>query len=462
VIAVAAVFFASCLVAVGFAAFGSPGSSAPSLPSGVAQAASPATATLGGGPEPSSAAAPDAGTVPAVPAGYTQVFLDNFGGAADSRPSELNWFYDIGTNWGNEEIDSSTDSTSNVYLDGQGDLVIQANEKNGKWTSGRIESTRDDFIAPPGGKLEMTASIEQPDVANGTGYWPAFWALGSPERSGGEWPEIGELDMLEDVNGDNKVTQTIHDGGATKTTGLISCPAVGCQDGFNTYSVIIDRTNTNAEYLQFLLDGQVEKTITEAEVGTAVWKAAIDHAFYIILNMAIGGSYPDSDCECTSPTSSTTSGGSMKVAYAAVYEEGGNSTPATTATTTGEITGYRGDCLDNSNSLNTAYNPIITDSCDASGGQQSDGQQWETYSDGTLRSQAGCLDTVDEAGQSGTGTQWWPCIGAKSQVWRHESNGELYNPNSGLCLTNPSEYNDTPLVISSCQDTPQQQWQLSS
>jgi beta-glucanase (GH16 family) len=334
VIAVAAVFFASGLVAVGFAAFGSPGSSAPSLPAGVAQAASPATATLGG-PEPSSAAAADAGTVPAVPAGYTQVFLDNFGGAANSRPSELNWLYDIGTNWGNEEIDSSTDSTSNVYLDGQGDLVIRANEKNGKWTSGRIESTRDDFIAPPGGKLEMTASIEQPDVANGTGYWPAFWALGSPERSGGQWPEIGELDMLEDVNGDNKVTQTIHDGGATKTTGLISCPAVGCQDGFNTYSVIINRTDTNAEYLQFLLDGQVEKTITEAEVGTAVWKAAIDHAFYIILNMAIGGSYPDSDCECTSPTSSTTSGGSMKVAYAAVYEEGGNSTPTTTATTTG-------------------------------------------------------------------------------------------------------------------------------
>jgi beta-glucanase (GH16 family) len=467
----AAVFFAACLVAVGFAAFGSAGS-APSLPPGVAQAASPTTATLGGGTEPSSAAAPDAGTVPAVPAGYTQVFLDNFGGAAGSRPSGLNWFYDIGTNWGNEEIDTSTDSTSNVYLDGQGDLVVQANEKDGKWTSGRIETARDDFIAPPGGKLEMTASIEQPDVANGTGYWPAFWALGSPERSGGEWPETGELDMLEDVNGDNKVTQTIHDGGATKTTGLISCPAVGCQDGFNTYSVIIDRTSTDAEFLQFLLDGKVEKTITEAEVGTAVWQAAIDHAFYIILNMAIGGSYPDEDCECTSPTSSTTSGGSMKVAYVAVYEQGGNSTPTATATTSGEITGYQGGCLDNANSLDTSYNPIIIDSCDAtdgqqsdgqqSDGQQSDGQQWATYSDGTLRSQGGCLDTVDEAGKSGTGTQWWPCTGAKSQVWQHESNGELYNPNSGLCLTNPSDYNDTPLVISACQDTPQQKWQLPS
>jgi hypothetical protein len=31
----------------------------------------------------------------------------------------------------------------------------------------------DDFAAPPGGKLEMTASIEQPHPASGLGYWPA-------------------------------------------------------------------------------------------------------------------------------------------------------------------------------------------------------------------------------------------------------------------------------------------------
>jgi hypothetical protein len=29
----------------------------------------------------------------------------------------------------------------------------------------------------------MTASIEQPDPASGLGYWPAFWALGSPTAS---------------------------------------------------------------------------------------------------------------------------------------------------------------------------------------------------------------------------------------------------------------------------------------
>ena len=73
-----------------------------------------------------------------MPAGYTQVFLDNFGGAKGSPPSDQNWLYDIGSGWGNSSVDNDTNSTSNIYLDGQGDLVIQANDTNGKWTSGRI------------------------------------------------------------------------------------------------------------------------------------------------------------------------------------------------------------------------------------------------------------------------------------------------------------------------------------
>jgi len=58
----------------------------------------------------------------------------------------------------------------------------------------------------------MTASIEQPDPSNGVGYWPAFWALGPGIRSGGSWPGIGELDMMEDVNGLGEVSQAMHCG----------------------------------------------------------------------------------------------------------------------------------------------------------------------------------------------------------------------------------------------------------
>jgi beta-glucanase (GH16 family) len=398
---------------------------------------------------------PNAGPVPSVPAGYTQVFLDNFGGAAGSPPSELNWLYDVGSGWGNSSVDNDGNSTSNIYLDGHGDLIIQANESNGKWTSGRIESTREDFMAPPGGRMEMTASVQQPDVANGTGYWPAFWALGSSERTGGSWPQVGELDMFEDVNGDNKASQTLHDGGPTEAHGLIGCPIATCETSFNTYSVIVDRTNPDAESLEFLMDGKVEKTVTEAEVGTADWKAAIDHGFYILLDLAMGGNYPDSDCGCTGPTSSTTSGGQMKVAYVAVYEQGGNSTPSATAKATGQVTGSQQGCLANTDALNTASNGVALESCD-----NSVGESWSPYSDGTLRAQGGCLD-VDNGDQSaGTAAVWYPCTGEQSQVWQQKSDGELYNPYSGLCLTNPGSGDGNPLEIDSCTGGAQQQWHL--
>ena len=411
--------------------------------------------TNSGSSNPSSATAANAGPAPAVPAGYTQVFLDNFGGAKGAPPSDQNWLYDIGSGWGNSSVDNDTNSTSNIYLDGQGDLVLQANKSNGKWTSGRIESTRDDFTAPAGGRMEMTASVEQPDVANGTGYWPAFWALGSPVRTGGQWPQAGELDMFEGLNGDNKASQTLHDGGPTESHGLISCPVATCQTAFNTYSVIVDRTNPNAESLQFLMDGKVEKTVTEAEVGTADWKAAIDHGFYILLDLAMGGNYPDSDCNCTGPTSSTTSGGQLKVAYVAVYEQGGNSTPSATATATGKVTGFQGNCLSNVNGQNSAANGTVLSAC-----ANSAGQQWSTYSDGTLRAQGGCLDVSNGNQSAGTAAVWYPCTAEQSQVWQLKSNGELYNPYSGLCLTSPGS--DDPLEIDSCAAAPQQEWKLPS
>ena len=244
-----------------------------------------------------------ADTVPPPPSGWTTVFGDNFAGAAGSAPSAANWFYDIGTGYGTGEKEQTTNSTSNVYLDGNGHLVLKAIDNGGTWTSGRIESTRDDFQAPPGGKLEMTASIEQPNPASGLGYWPAFWALGSPMRTGGGWPQSGEIDMMEDVNGLNEASQTFHNSANSPGHPLIACPGAGsgCQTGYHTYTVIVDRTNTSAETMQFLMDGVVESTITEASVGTAAWQAAVDHGFFIIFDLAMGGNYPDGDLRLHHP-----------------------------------------------------------------------------------------------------------------------------------------------------------------
>ena len=400
-----------------------------------------------------------ADTVPPPPAGWTTVFGDNFAGAAGSAPSASNWFYDIGTGYGTGEKEQTTNSTSNVYLDGNGHLVLKAINNGGTWTSGRIESTRDDFQAPPGGKLEMTASIQQPNPANGLGYWPAFWALGSPMRTGGGWPTSGEIDMMEDVNGLNEASQTLHDAANSPGHPLIACPGAGsgCQTGYHTYSVIIDRTNTSAESLQFLMDGTVESTITEASVGTTAWQEAIDHGFFIIFDLAMGGNYPDGVSGSTTPTSATSSGASMSVAYVAAYEQGGNSTPTGTATATGQVTGINGLCLANQNSLNTAGNPIGVTGCNGSAGQQ-----WSPYSDGTLRTQGGCLDVVSAGTTSGTNVDWYPCNGTAAQNWTHQSNGELVNPSSGLCLTDPGGNTGARLDIETCTGSAQQQWTMPS
>jgi riboflavin synthase alpha subunit len=395
-----------------------------------------------------------ADTVPPAPTGWTTVFGDNFAGAANSPPASSNWFYDIGTGYGTGEKEQTTNSTSNIFLDGGGHMVLKAINNGGTWTSARIESTRDDFQAPPGGKLEMTASIQQPSPANGTGYWPAFWALGAPMRTGGGWPQSGEIDMMEDVNGSNQASQTLHDSAGSSGHALIACPntASTCQTGYHTYSVIIDRTSP-AETLQFLMDGTVESTITEASVGTSAWQQAIDHGFFIIFDLAMGGNYPDPLCGCTSPTSATTSGGAMSVGYVAVYEQGGNSTPTGTPSATGQVTGINGLCLGNQNSLNTAGNPIGVATCNGSAGQQ-----WSAYSDNTVRVQGGCLDVVSAGTTSGTNVDWYPCNATNAQGWTPAANGELVNPSSGLCLTDPGGNTGARLDIENCTGAASQTW----
>jgi hypothetical protein len=84
------------------------------------------------------APAAHADTVPPPPSGWTTVFGDNFAGAG-SAPSSANWFYDLGTGYGTGEKEQTTNSTNNVYLDGNGHLVLKAINNGGTWTSGRIE-----------------------------------------------------------------------------------------------------------------------------------------------------------------------------------------------------------------------------------------------------------------------------------------------------------------------------------
>jgi len=137
--------------------------------------------------------------VPPTPTGWTLAWSDDFNGASGSLPSGANWQIDLGHsypggpgNWGTGEIQSFTNSNQNLALDGAGNLRITPRRDGaGNWTSGRIETQRSNFKPPDGGVLRIEGRIQMPNVTGqaALGYWPAFWALGSPYRGNfWNWP----------------------------------------------------------------------------------------------------------------------------------------------------------------------------------------------------------------------------------------------------------------------------------
>ncbi len=269
-----------------------------------------------------------ASSAPAAPR-WRAVWIARFSGPAGAGLSTRAWTYRIGhAILGTRE----TDSASNVHVDGHGSLDIVplghgAPNRGGAWTSARIQ-TRRQFEAPAGGEMLVTARIRQPDPAHGLGYWPAFWMLG-PNR----WPHTGEIDILEDINALSTHSGALHCGNLThrnrdgsfgpchEGTGLSSGrrPCPGCQRGFRTYSVIIDRRHADRQQIRWYFDGREFYSVSESRVGRAAWTAAIDHGLSIVLDVGMGGHYPDVICRCVSPTTRTSSGAAMVVRDLAVY-----------------------------------------------------------------------------------------------------------------------------------------------
>ena len=280
--------------------------------------------------------------VPATPDGFELVFSDDFDGAAGALPSE-DWIPQIGhryenppgaDNWGTGEIAAHTNDPANVSTDGNGNLrITPLRDGAGNWTSARIETRRTNFEAPEGGILRVEGRLQVPNVTGeqALGYWAAFWMLGAPFRGvHTNWPIVGEFDIMENVNGLNTTHGVMHCGVApggpcNEFNGIganRSCPGSTCQSGFHTYRFEWDRTAATEE-LRWFVDDQQFHTISEADLPADTWTNATNHGYYIIMNVAIGGGFPNGVSGIGTPVAATEPGNPMVVDYVAVWTSGG-------------------------------------------------------------------------------------------------------------------------------------------
>ncbi|KAH8887835.1 concanavalin A-like lectin/glucanase [Thozetella sp. PMI_491] len=255
--------------------------------------------------------------------GFSVLWSDTFGGDAGSPPDGSLWTIAQSVHT-NNELEVYTTSNNNLQISGGNTIqFIPRKSPSGQWTSARIE-TKASFTPQQGKIMMVESSLRFGDNGQGNkqGIWPAFWMLGDSIHHGTPWPQCGELDIMETVNGVATGYGTAHCG--TASGGVCNEPygkgaAVGVPDnGFHTWTIKIDRTNGDwrNEIITWLMDGQVYHTLTGNDVGDeGVWGTLAHSPLFILLNLAVGGDWPGS------PNSATLDGyGSMmEVDYVSVY-----------------------------------------------------------------------------------------------------------------------------------------------
>jgi beta-glucanase (GH16 family) len=236
---------------------------------------------------------------------WTLVWEDEFNGTAGSLPADSNWTFDIGTDWGNAQLEYDTDRPQNASLDGAGNLVITARQEpwlGRNYTSARIKTkAKQEFQY---GKFE--ARIRQP---SGRGLWPAFWMLGSNIDVVG-WPQTGEIDIMEYRGQEPTIVHgSLHGpgySGGNALTRRYFLPAGRLDTAFHVY-----RVEWSANQIRYYLDDQVFHIINKGD-QTGTW--VFDQPFFIILNVAVGGGFVGA------PDGTTTFPQTMVVDYVRVYQ----------------------------------------------------------------------------------------------------------------------------------------------
>ncbi len=247
------------------------------------------------------------------PPKWVETFKQDFSGPAGTAPDPNIWGRDLGgEGFGNNELESYTDGAKNSFLDGKGNLIIEARKEPTKgadgiardYSSARLQTSK--HFTQRYGKFEARMKLPK-----GKGVWPAFWLLGDNSGKKG-WPGCGEIDILEMVGRlPNVAHGTLHGPGYSGDKGIgnrYTLPAGQSFDDFHTFSVEWDPKS-----IRWYCDGHKYHELTPKTIGPHDW--VYDHPFFIILNFAVGGGFPGNPDETTSWPQR------MTVDYVKVYKD---------------------------------------------------------------------------------------------------------------------------------------------
>jgi beta-glucanase (GH16 family) len=249
------------------------------------------------------------------PAGWTLVWSDEFDGPAGTLVDATKWVAEVGGHgWGNHELEYYTDRAQNARLSGDGALVIEVRRET---FTGNDGTTREYTSA----RLKTQKRFEQAygrfeaklQVPRGQGLWPAFWLLGANIEAVG-WPGCGEIDVMENIGREpGTVHGMLHGPGYSGAGGIGASYSLPGEKRFaDDYHVFAIEWDREPAAIRWYFDGTLYESRTPADLPAgARW--VYDHSFFVLLNVAVGGSWPGH------PDSTTVFPQTMKADFVRVY-----------------------------------------------------------------------------------------------------------------------------------------------
>ncbi len=225
--------------------------------------------------------------------GYSLVFEDRFDGEKLNRGDWNVELHEPG--WVNEELQEYVDSEENIRLK-DGKLLIRPvktvlSDGTVRYTSGRVTTQhKHDFVY---GIFEARLRVPE-----GKGFLPAFWLMAANEERYGFWPACGEIDIMEIMGSDTKKSYgTIHYGLPHEQNQGALTLASGCfSEEYHDFALLWE-----PDVLRWYVDGvpfhEARKWFSADQEGNRKpYPEPFNHEMYLILNLAVGGSwvgYPD-------------------------------------------------------------------------------------------------------------------------------------------------------------------------